>query len=201
MEEMQRSKAIMKMVLEQDVANNDYGRYQLHMQSCVYQTKPIMNRVDTKAMYERMENSGLEVTGKMLVNGEVPMMPPEVLKFLEGSNCWKIEWMDHGRYHCKASESYGENFMDLDSIMWMSKKINVSPKIVDYSGFNLYDMPIRMWTQSLYMQGSTMTYTGTCYWKKEATLCKSTMRMMSLVVNHSAIITATRMSKGIYETF
>lgn len=196
MEDVQRAKSLLKMVLDGNIPSNDFGRYQLHMQSCVYQTKAIMNRVDTKSMYERMENSGLDVSGRLLVNGQCPMVPPEIQQFLQNAECFKVEWMDHGRYHCKASECYGSNFMTLDTIMWISDKFKISPKIVDYSGFNAYDIPIRMWIESLFMQGAAITYTGPCYWRKEDILAQSTIKIMSFLVNHSAIITATKISKG-----
>lgn len=191
----------MKHLCDGEFYHNDHAKYQVHMQSCVYGCKPILLRTETKDIFSRICGSDGDVDNRIIGRSTLPAIPRETEDFLEGSECWKVEWMDHGRYRMVCSPMYEENFMEEGQILDIARKHNIPPKLVDHSGLNNFDMAYRMWSESMFIVGAVVNYTGSGYWKSDGVLCWTTLRVMTIQFNHSAMVTATRVSRGIKYTF
>lgn len=109
---------------------------------------------------------------------------------------FKVEWMCNGRYLLSMSNSYAQNIIEDSEIGSISKKNGIPPKLVDYCGLADYDMAYRLWVESLYSPGVTATYTGVGFWRSDKSVCYVTVRVISMIINHEYLVTATTCGRG-----
>lgn len=58
-----------------------------------------------------------------------------------------------------------------------------------------------MWVESLYIPCAPVTFTGPGFWKSDKTVAMTTVRVMSVILYHEYIITATTCGRGKKYTF
>jgi len=97
---------------------------------------------------------------------------------------------------CSMTDSYAMNIIPEESIVTVSRRLGVPSKIVDTCGLADSTMAYRMWCESLFSPCTPVTFTGVGMWMGDNIVCYTTVNMMSVIVNHDYIITATTCSRG-----
>lgn len=164
----------------------------------VFETKNVLTRQDVLDIFTRVSRfDGADATSKYsFENATVEDLPDFMREFIKESDVAKLEFMGMGRYKVIVSDSYEAHFMSGSEIIEMAKTYRIPPKLVDTCRFNQYDMAYRVWSESLYMAGSVISYTGPAIWKGDNKLAWTTMRVMSHIEAHDTIMTVTLLSRG-----
>lgn len=181
------------------VIHNDYAKYQISLEVNIHGGRTYINRDDIKDMFTRI--SSITIPHPWVPIGELSELPICIKNHIGERKTFKIEWMFTGRYMCSMSNDYATNMIVEDKIKSISLKNGIPPKLVDYCNLVEYDMPYRMWCESLSAPGSVVSYTGTGFWNSDKKVCFTTVRIMSIIVNHEYIITATTCGRGSKYTF
>lgn len=189
-----RSKTLFKQILLGELIHNDYVKYQLNLQSTVYGCKAVVARKDMKEILHRISKASIPDYGPEV--GDLSKLPEDIKNHIGDCPTFKIEWMRNGRYSCAMSEPYGTNFITENRILEIAKSYSIPPKIIDESGLNDYDVSYKMWIESVFSPCTNITYTGSGYWKGDNKVCYTTVRMMSIIINHEYIITSTTVGRG-----
>lgn len=192
-----RAKEVFKSVCDGEYYHNDNAKYQIYLQSTVYDTKTVITRTEIKDIFNRIieplpRNSSLRVISECTIQA----LPQPLLDMVNKSSCFKIEWMDHGRYSVITNDSYTTNIMGGKEILTIARQNKIPPKVVDTCNLNMMDMAYRIWSESLFSTGFTITYTGACFWKSESRVVYATCKMLSVMLSHSSIITVTSMTRS-----
>lgn len=187
-----------KDVVDGEFINNDIARYQLHMQILLARLgrKIFKTLKDVAYCFERLQRRHLGGETLPCPVGVVSSLPRCLSNFLEGKPYHKIEWMTMGRYISHISTGYEQNVMSSAEIMNQSKSLGYPLKLIDTCGLSQYDIPYRMWCETLFHPAMEVVYTGMGYWKVLNKCCMTTVRMMSVVINQEYVVTVTCLSKG-----
>jgi hypothetical protein len=179
--------------------HNDHAKYQLNLQSNVYGGKAVLTRVDSRDIFERIV-AYRRLAGEFPI-GELAALPTPMKNHVGENPVFKIEWMCNGRYLVSMSDDYANNIILETEIAETSRKHGIPPKLVDYCGLSDYDMAYRMWCESLFCPAHPVSYTGVGFWTSDKKVCYTTVRIMSIVINHEYVITATTCGRGQSFTF
>lgn len=179
--------------------HNDNAKYQLQLQVNRYGGRSMLTRKDAMEVFYRI------VTVPVMIGvpgiGDMADLPDPIKQHVGDHATFKIEWMLNGQYLVSMSDSYGVNICSETSIADVAKKMHVPPKLVDYCGLTNCDMPYKMWIESLYVPCSPVTFTGAGFWMGDKKVAMTTVRIMSVIIHHEYIITATTCGRGQKFTF
>lgn len=189
-----RSKVLFRQILLGELIHNDYVKYQLSLEANVYGCKSVLARREMKDVLQRICNGGISSFGPEI--GDLSMLPDEIKKHIGDCPTFKIEWMRNGRYSCAMSEPYGVNFITEKRILEIARSYSIPPKLIDEIGLNDYDMAYKMWVETIFSPCTNVTFTGSGYWMGDNKVCYTTVRMMSVIINHEYIITGTTVGRG-----
>lgn len=191
-EMINRAKKLFGHVLSGSFLHNDHAKYQLSLESNVYGGRCVLGRMEMKDVMDRISSMVI----MYIPLGDLGALPSALKDHVGDHPTYKIEWMYNGRYGCTMSESYAKSFITEKRIMDISKEHGIPPKLVDTVGLNDYSMAYRMWCESLFNTGVNVTFTGSGYWAHDHKVVFTTVRIMSVIVNHEYIITATTAGRG-----
>jgi hypothetical protein len=191
-EMVNRAKKLFGHVLSGSFLHNDHAKYQLSLQSNVYGGRCVLGRKEMADVMRRISS----MVVMFVPLGDLGALPECIKDHVGEHPTYKIEWMYNGRYGCTMSESYARNFISEKRIMGVCKEFGIPPKLVDMVGLNEYGMAYKMWCESLFNPGVNISYTGSGYWCDDRKVVYTTARMMSVIVNHEYIITATTAGRG-----
>lgn len=193
-EAVSRSKMLFKNIMLGNLIHNDHVKYQLALETNVYGGKTIIGRKEVKEIKDRISKNTFYLYD--VPSGDLGKLPEQLKLHIGECPIFKIEWMRNGRYMCAMSEGYGLNIFTEGEIISISKNTGIAPKLVDECGLTQYDIAYKMWVESVFSPCTNVTYTGAGYWKSDNSVCYSTVRMMSVVINYEYIITATTIGRG-----
>lgn len=178
--------------------HNDLARYQIYLESMVFETKNVLTRQDVLDIFNRVARFDAMDTRSQysFENATVDDLPEFMRDFVAQSDVVKLEFMGMGRYKVIVSDLYETHFMSGNEIIEIAKANRIPPKLVDTCRFNQYDMVYRVWSESLYIPGSVISYTGPAIWRGDNKLAWTTMRVMSYIQAHDTIMTVTLLSRG-----
>lgn len=193
------AREIYKNILNGEFLHNDNAKYQLQLQVNRYGGRSILTRKDSMDIFYRImivpPLSGLPGIGVMA------QLPEPIKQHVGDHKTFKIEWMLNGQYLLSMSDSYAENIMSEQDISMVAKKTHIPPKLVDYCGLSNWDMAYKMWVESLFVPCASVNFTGAGFWQKDGVVSMTTVRMMSVIIHHEYIITATTCGRGMKYTF
>jgi hypothetical protein len=188
-EMVSRAKVIFKQIQSGGFVHNDHAKYQIYLENSMYCSKSMMKRSEIKDMFKRISKAHDMATGAIDYN--VDNLPSPIKHLLDGQEHYKIEWMDNGRYLVKASDTYKTNFLPVEKVIDMARKYGLPPKILDMCNLNEYDMAYKMWAESVANPNVTVTYRGTAFWVKLNLISNTTVKMVTVMINPMAMISAT----------
>ena len=188
------AKMLLQEVVRGDILHNDFAKYQLNLQTQVYGTKMVLSRSDSAEIFHRIIKYVYTIPAPPM--GNLAAIPHCLKEHVGEHKTFKMEWMGNGRYLVSMSNSYAENVTKDYEMAEICKKNGIPPKLVDYCGLGDYDMAYRLWVESLYSPGVTTTYTGVGFWRGDSSVCYMTVRVMSMIINHEYLITATTVGRG-----
>lgn len=190
-----RAKHVMKMLTTGELIHSDICKYQVNMQALINNSKPILSRIDAKDIYSRLSSINS-------VHPELEMkdfkfdMPAGMVELYQSTEVSKIEFMKDGHYACMTSDAYENAIITKDEILRISKIAAIPPKMVDTMNLDDIAVGYKMWTESVLHPMMQINYTGPGYWKEDGVVCYMTVRMMSLVMTSTRIITLTCIGRG-----
>lgn len=184
-----RSRVMVRSVYAGTFVHNDIARYQLHLQCNMYSLKNILQRNEAKDIFGRLLVDG--VTKDARIDYDMEKLADPIKDLIKDASHFKVEWMDNGRYMIKASMAYKKEFLPDDRLIEVAKKFNVPPKLIDMCNLNEFDMGYHMWLESIVNAGVVVRYTGTSLWVHSNKVQKSTVKMVTVIMNPMTMITAT----------
>lgn len=164
----------------------DIAIYQIYLQSCVFGFTSQMRRNEADVMYKRIINFYGE-PGKTKLG--IDVVPVEMGNLACGA--FKIEYMFSGTYHVKASDEYKSIIHGVDDTTKIAQSQKFSPKFVDTMNMNKFQMMGLMWMESLYRPGVVVKF-YTCILQGGLLIKMANIRMMSVIIDCSNIITITK---------
>lgn len=164
----------------------------------MYGGKPCLGKTEMKEVRCRISRIDQEPGPIMGVLADLPL---PIKLHIGDHETFKVEWMLNGQYMCAMSESYGMNFMTEKTMVEIARIHGLPPKIVDGIGLDDYDIAYRMWVETVFSPCTSVTYTCPGIWMTDKRVCYTTVRMVSLVINHTYIITGTTAGRGKIYTF
>lgn len=188
-----RAKRLNSSVMTGELLHNDYAKYQLSLEANVYGGRPVLGSAEMEDVIRRIHSYQ---SGPVIRVGNISDLPDELKYHVGDHPVYKIEWFFNGRYGCTVSMEYSKHFMTEEEILGIARKYGIPPKLVDSMGLNDHEMAYKMWVESLFSPGICVTYTGSGYWRGDNQLLWSTARVMSVIVNHEYLITATTVGRG-----
>jgi len=171
----------------------------MQLQSNRYNVRPILVRTDMMDIFSRIVT--FNSVPMSIEVGVMADLPNSIKHHIGDHETFKVEWMKNGTYLISMSDSYAENVIQETMLAEMARKANVPPKLVDYCGLSEFDMPYKMWIESLFYPSSAISLTGAGFWKTDNKVAWTTVRVMSVIVRHDYIITATTVGRGVTYTF
>lgn len=193
-ERTSRAKILAKHVQFGTFVHNDYAKYQLYLQTVHYGIRgKFLRRSEVAEMWNRMQQQEVKnVDDKCGLEN----LPDPIKMLISGRDYFKIEWMQKGRYFLTSSDGYFKNFLWEDSVTDIAKKSNVAPKLIDQTNMREYDMPYRLWVESIINPSITVKYSGVAYWASDRLITRTTLRVVTVVMGHEEMITATVVTRG-----
>lgn len=181
--------------MDGELMHNDICKYQLNMEALVSHFKPIMGRVDSKDIYDRImmysypNHEAMDEVTKFV-------LPTPMLEMVQSHAINKIEYMKDGHYVPMTSEGYDNAIMQSSEMMRIASAAKIPIKMADT--LNLDDVAVgyRMWVESVMYPMMMVTYTGPGYWKEDGVVCYMTVRMMSVILSPTRIVTVTTVGRG-----
>lgn len=196
-ERASRSKVLAKHIQLGTFVHNDYAKYQLYLQTVHYGIRgKFARRSEVAEMWTRMKQTDVTGTDEKF---SFENLPDPIKMLISGRDHFKIEWMKKGKYFIKSSDTYFKNFLWEDSVVEIAKKANVAPKLVDQTNMREYDMPYRLWVESIINPSVTIKYTGMAYWATDRLITNTTLRVVTVFLGPDEMITATVATRG-YKT-
>ena len=191
-----RAKRVFQEVRKGAYHHNDLSKYQIYLQSLVFDTKGVLTRQDVLDIFGRLNNQYQESIVAVAIDQKTMDDMPTMMKdLIEGAEVAKVEWFQAGRYKVSCSPGYETNFTSTKEILQMANQYRIPAKLVDTSGFNQFDTAYRVWSESLYLPGVVIAFTGPAYWKGDKDVFWTKTRVLSYVENHDTFMTVTVMRK------
>lgn len=191
-----RAKKVFKELRDGDYYHNDFARYQIYLQSLVFDTKIVLTRQDVLDIFRRISAGDVHYSFiKPLENRTIDDLPVYMKTFAGSGDVTKLEFLDKGRYKVVVSPKYESYFMTGDEIIRTAKYHRIPPKLVDTCRFNQYDLAYRVWSESLYRPGCVISYTGPALWRADNVCVWTTMRVLSYIQAHDSVATITQLSR------
>lgn len=191
-----RAKKAFQQLRNGEYYHNDTAKYQIYLQSLTFDTKSMLTRQDVLDIFNRIAKGETHRGTMPLETISVDDLPDFMRDFVKDEDVAKIEYMDGGRYKVTTSPLYEKHFMSSKQILDIARTHHLPPKMVDTCGYNQYDMAYRVWSESLYLPGAVISYTGPALWRGDNKLAWTTMRVMSFTERHDAVVTITLMGRG-----
>lgn len=191
-----RAKSAFNAVRDGQYFHHDVAKYQIYRQGLSFDSKKLLTRSDVYDIHQRISQDNYfgAVVAVPIEDINVHHLADYMQDFVRGAEYAKIEYMISGKYKVTTSPGYDKMFLDGDSILEIARKQSIPPKMVDTCGFNQLDMAYRVWSESVYMPGVVIAYTGPAMWG-DTRVCWTTMRVLSDVADHDSIITITILSR------
>ncbi len=198
-EHEKRASETWRMFITGCFTHSDIARYQLYLESNRFQGRSVMNYTEAGQMLERLLKT-------VHVQEEVPelrldMLPDEMKAFIGAHPVWKVEWMKSGFYMASMSEAYSNQIMGESEIMKIGRVFAYPPKLVDNCNLVDYTTAFKTWTASV-MAPMTVIVSPTMagFNRETAEVTWTTVRMMSHVITHEYIISATVVGRSMMMT-
>ena len=193
-ERQSRCKVLLRSINAGMFGHCDLVRYQLHLQSCMYELTTNLKRGEAKDIFDRIH--GNQVVEAKRIDYDATQLPQVILDMIKDKPNFKIEWMDNGRYTVKASLTYKKNFLPNERLIELAKKGNIPPKLIDTCNMNEFDMAYSMWLETVVNPGVIVRYTGTAFWSHDRILADTSIKMVTVIMNPMSMVTATVVGKS-----
>lgn len=174
--------------------HNDHAKFQLYLQTNIYCPRSFIHRDEVSDIFQRLVRRDAEcgVMNNCLFTMEG--LPSPMKNMISLATCYKVEFMDHGRYNVVASPVYEANFMSVAAIFNACNSMKIPPKVIDFCMCSSLEQPYRMWVESLRLPGVVVGWNDLCIWRDIKELRYTVIHMMSMIVNNSCIITVTTLT-------
>lgn len=179
-----RAKNLSTCISSNLVRHHHHAKYILHTQAVCNQNS-VLSASDISGV--RAAVTPREAYPSIAADGPFPR---EIIDLLRTSDCYKLEWMDNGKYVAKLSDVYEKHIISLADIKAVSRKLKCAPKIVDTLNFGRVEQGYEMWTKSLDYHNCVVEYTGYVYWKGVGVV-ETRVKMLSVRFNSVGVLTAT----------
>jgi hypothetical protein len=184
---MKRAKDIMVGVLEGRYEHNDLAMYHLHIAAVRQHKKALLKKPDLADVRDRLSIMFPE-TKENVPTLTVDALPRHMKEFVQDRQVkeYKIEWMYNGVTHEELSEGYKRKF---GYNRFGYKKLYC--KLIDTLGMSRWEVPFKMWIESLFRLGQVIRYEGMSYHTDTEMTTPQVVKMMSHVVDFNHIISIT----------
>lgn len=188
-----RAREVHRLVHAGAYPHCDLAKYQIHLQTTVYQYKTLLGRIDAADVYKRILEERFEM--REFDEGVGPSfdLPPALREMGLDKTHFKIEYFKNGHYVSVHSKAYDKDIMTEHRLSDISYTQSIAPKLVDTCGMDDFKMAYRMWIETLRYPYREIKYTGHTFWKISSGVHYSTIKMMSAVLSPTCIITLTVM--------
>lgn len=186
-EAVTRIKKLYQLILQGELLHNDHAKFQLALESQVYGGRICLTRVDFADVFQRI----LQMPIADVPVGKPEALPECLLLHMGEAETWKIEWLLNGRYGASMSPCYADNFLSESEIIQLATQNMVPPKVVDTINLDELDGAYRMWVNSLFNPGVTTTMCCGAFWRQKGVVKWTKVRMMTVIISHEYLITAT----------
>jgi len=188
-----RASNVFNAIRDGNIVHNDIAKYQMYLATSVTTNrKPIMGRNDIADVLNRITASVKTIPDE----GMSFFMNDEIEKFRALSHYNKVEWMTNGHYTADISDDYAKSIMSYDTCIAGATRARVPPKLVDTMNFSDYEVAYKLWCGSLDDGGKTVSYTGPAYWIDLKRVIYTTVKVMSIVMSPTRMVTATIIFRG-----
>jgi hypothetical protein len=182
---VKRAKNVLDGLVQGRFQHVDIGIYTLHIHACRRHIRRLLNKSEVNDCLARLKiiypllNDGIPALGE----GKLPKVLHDM-----AVGTYKVEWFYAGEYKVARSPDYK---VKLGHPMKNNIR-NMHPKTIDTMGFSQWDMPMKMWMESLYRPGQVVSFGGVAFHVNRVKIQYQVARMMSIIFDYEHVITVTQ---------
>lgn len=182
---MKRSKAITTNLVEGKYDHVDLAYYTLQLNARLLHHRGVMKRIELRDCLERvriMWPRSEEAPHPLIA---LETLPAELADMAQG--VYKVEWFYEGALEIKTCEVYRFRYF-----YQLYGERNILKKTIDTVGMCHYEMPFKMWLESVRCPGQLITYEGMAWWNNMKALKRQKLLMKTIVFDYEHLITVTQ---------